>query len=152
MNTWIHPYLVHFPIALWLFGTLWWTVGWARGNPSWRETAWVPLVTGALMSLPTAMAGQRDAGLWGEASETMARHQSLGNLVPWVLIAAVILKAHTAWRPRAKALPEWVWAGVLWGASGLLITVAGLGGDAVYERISAVPAAPEFFLSFCCAP
>jgi len=135
-SPWIHPYLVHFPIALWLFGTAWWTVGWARRQTPWQNHAWVVLAAGALLSIPTAMAGQRDAVLWGEASETMTRHQSLGNAVPWVLMILLIAKLHTTYKTGAKGLPEWAWAVLLWGASGLLIAVAGLGGDAVYERIS----------------
>lgn len=132
----IHPILVHFPIALWLFGSLWLLVAAAAKKPAWANSAWVVLAAGAIMSLPAVVAGQNEIAALEPLDAVATRHRDLGNLLPWLMLGTLIIKAHTTWRKGAKPLPEWIWVLICMGIAGLVVWVAALGGEIVYTRFN----------------
>lgn len=129
----IHPFLVHLPIGGWLIGTLLLWIGVFRPKKEWLNAAWCCLLLGAIASIPAALTGQADiANYEGPIYIEVARHRMIGNLLPWVMIGVVLLKAHVTFRKNSKKPPEWLF-GIFAGIISILVIYAGLlGGKLVY--------------------
>lgn len=130
----LHPFLVHFPIAAWLLGTLvLWTAFFGR-RPRWREHAWLLLALGALASIPAAISGQAQMALHGQLELVeLKRHGALGNLLPWLLMSIIVMKAHTVFRKPPIRLPDWPWCLVVSVLAVVIVYAASLGGKLVYQ-------------------
>lgn len=132
----LHPMLVHFPIALWLAGSVWLCVA-ACGRERLAGSAWVLLAVAAACAIPAALTGQYElARLSGALSETAARHQSLGNLLPWLMGGMVLVKGHFFLRGRAGSggwePPIWLWCIFGVAISGIILYTSHLGGAMTY--------------------
>lgn len=121
----VHPMLVHFPIALWAAGLLFWVLGLRHREELWRAGRWL-LYLGALSAVAAVA-----SGLW--AADRIG-HDTPGHDLVHVhrnfMIAATALGAATAalaWMGRTRT-DGWTRAGLL---AGLVLTVAvcALGAD-----------------------
>ncbi len=129
----LHPFLVHFPIAAWLIGSLILLMALALKKQDWQALAWLLLGIGALTAIPTALTGQVEyARLARESHEVLSLHRTLGNVLPWLMCAIVLFKAHTHFSPRAFQLHPWLWCGVVCLVSTILLYAGLLGGRVVY--------------------
>lgn len=94
-----HPLVVHFPIALFLFGACLDFVGWRRGDPSLRSSGWLCLLFGSIstaLAVPTGIAFYLRGGF--EFSGAMQNHIVLA-ISATVLMAATVLF-------RRKTVPD----------------------------------------------
>ncbi|CAM2008586.1 DUF2231 domain-containing protein [Acanthopleuribacter pedis] len=140
-----HPFLVHFPIAMWLVGTATLLVGSVAKKESWLGTAWFMLTVAAVTVLPAVWSGQEDiqvlVGRFGEeiVTEGLQDHMDIGNLIPWAMIGMVGLRLHNQFKKQGFKIKNWIW--LIWGvAVSIAILYAGvLGGAYVYERAFAAP-------------
>ncbi|CAM2068028.1 DUF2231 domain-containing protein [Sulfidibacter corallicola] len=130
-----HPFLVHFPIAFWLLGSLVLVAGTLTGRQPWLSVAWFLLALGGVTVIPAVLSGQADyAALSGEINETLETHRDWGNALPWLMWVMIVLKAHNYFKKEGFKVKDWIWC--IWGvAVSIGILYAGvLGGAYVYER------------------
>ena len=129
--THLHPALGHFPIVLLIVSVILDLLGCRR--PALRQTAWIALLLGTLMAIPTAITGIiAHIPYEGTAvMEAIESHERLGLLTTAIFIAL------TGWRWRSRRAIQ---AGASWpylalGAAGLVVlTLAGMtGGNLVYN-------------------
>jgi len=130
----LHPFLVHFPIAAWVLGSLVLPAGLLLRKPGLIGSAWLMLALGAAFSIPAALSGQAQFFELGEAGgEALERHRSLGNLLPWLMIGLLLLRAHVRFARKAPAIPDWIWSLAVLAVAALLLFVGLLGGELVYR-------------------
>lgn len=140
-----HPFLVHFPIAGWFFGCVLLWLALIAKKPGWRDGGWWCLLLAALFAIGAAVTGQNEyqelvgvveAGQGAvepaAANVDLERHRDLGNLLPWLMCALVLLRGHTLFAKQSFALPDWLWAVVASAIAGLIFYVGHLGGRIVY--------------------
>jgi uncharacterized membrane protein len=129
--THLHPAIGHFPIVLLIVSVILELLG--RRQPALRQTAWLALLLGTLMAIPTAITGIiAHIPYEGTAAmEAIESHERLGLLTTAIFIGL------TAWRWRLRRKSE---AGASWpylalGVVGLVVlTLAGMtGGNLVYN-------------------
>lgn len=140
-----HPFLVHFPIALWLVGTATMTAGVLAKRAPWCSTAWFLWMTAAALVLPAVWSGQEDIQVlqarFGEAVVTpgLQNHMDVGNAIPWLMIGMVLLRVHNQYKKQGFKIKNEVW--LIFGvALSIALLYAGvLGGAYVYERAFAAP-------------
>lgn len=128
-----HPFLVHFPIAGWFLGCLLLWLALVLKRPPLREGAWWCLLVAGVAAIAAAVSGQ-DAlqELAGETHPDLLQHRDLGNLLPWLMGALLLLKGHTLLARKTFKVPEWVWLMATTGICVLTFYVAHLGGRVVY--------------------
>ena len=131
----IHPMVVHFPIAAWLLGTGVLLAALIARKPQWRGTAWFLLVVGAVMSVPAALTGRNDlADLAVATDPDLLKHRDLGNLLPWLMMGLVLLRAHAHFRKPPLDIPAWIWAGAATILAAILVVTGHLGAKLVYIK------------------
>jgi len=131
----LHPLLVHFPIALWLVGTVWLIVAGVCGREEWEKTAWILLAVAFVTAIPAVLTGQSEWQRLGEPAADMAvNHRNLGNLLPWLMGLLVLARLHT-WLRRKKGtkVPWWIWAVCCIFVSVLIASAGWTGGHLVYQ-------------------
>ncbi len=130
----LHPFLVHFPIAFWMLGTIVLCLAWLAKKPHWRNHAWFLLLVGAICALPAVLAGQRDySGLNETGNILLERHRDLGNLLPWLMLILILLKLHTTYRRKPSPWPDWFWVLLSVLICAVLMYTGWLGGTLVYS-------------------
>ncbi|MDX1530616.1 MAG: DUF2231 domain-containing protein, partial [Rhodothermales bacterium] len=102
-----HPAVVHFPIALLVFGAASAAAYAAVGRPFWRRVALLAFVPG------TALAGvaiETGEALYDEVEgtpiveELVGRHETLAEWTFWIgVLVTLALAAAEVWRRRARA-------------------------------------------------
>lgn len=134
MQLWhLHPFTVHFPIALLLMGC-----GLHLLNLRWRQnvlqhTVRVLLAAGLLgllAAIPTGLLAYKTAPHIPDAWEVQAEHKRLGF---WTLATGMGLVAASIWRTQSP--PSWVWhlETVLWlTVAALVLATAWHGGQLVF--------------------
>ncbi len=129
-----HPFLVHFPIAAWLLGTLTlWAALLAR-KPRWAEHAWLLLALGALASIPAAVSGQAQFALQDRPElAALHNHARVGNLLPWLMVGLLAVKIHTLYRKPPIRVPAWIWCLAVSLLAMLILYAASLGGKLVFQ-------------------
>lgn len=121
-----HPLVIHFPIALFVFGTLLEFVGWWRGDFRIRQAAFWNLAAGSLSTLvviPT-----------GAVAFILSDYTWKGSVVPHMAFAgsAALLMAGTVlWRRKGPHASPWYFA--LLALATITLGVAGyFGGELIY--------------------
>lgn len=131
----LHPFLVHFPIAFWLFGSLLLCLSMAERFAKWEDSAWLMLTAGAVMGIAAAIAGQEDYELMAHLNlQTLEDHRDWGNLLPWLMGACVLLHFHSRFAKKGAKLPKKLFPILALIISGLVVYVGFLGGATVYEH------------------
>ena len=123
-----HPLLVHFPIALFLFGALIEALGIRKRSESLRQLAFYNLAAGALTSLATVPTGLA-AALRGGHDLTPGT-QVFGHFVGGIL-ATVTMLAVAGWRRQAAPTTA-AYLTLLALACGLVAAAGHFGGMLVY--------------------
>lgn len=135
----IHSFLVHFPIACWLLGSLVVLVGAFARRDSWWHIGWFLLITGAVTAIAAVVSGQQAILGHGEVSDVLARHRDLGNQLPWPMGLLVLAYLHGHFVKRGFAVPRWGLCLGIVATCVLVIQVGHLGGRAVrVERVESI--------------
>ncbi len=104
-----HPLVVHFPIALVLFGAAAAAVYAALGRAFWRGVALLGFATGSLGAWAAVWSGEAiEEGVGGMpvVEALVERHEDLGEWTLWVSLAAfVALAGATGWAWRTGRTP-----------------------------------------------
>ena len=128
-----HPFLAHFPIALWVMGSLILCGATMLKRPSWRTFAWFLLAGAALAAIPTAVTGASDYADLAHLNLGVLRdHRDCGNLLPWFMGTVVLVRTHVHFTAGKWAPPLWVWCIICLAISGGVLYTAYLGGHLVY--------------------
>lgn len=99
-----HPALVHFPIALFLFGALLDWQGSKRKNSVWREAGWLALAAGTIMTVPAMATGWAAYLANGYAFEgEPMRHLIAGHVAFLLMVGTTLMR-----RQRTpESIPYW---------------------------------------------
>jgi uncharacterized membrane protein len=99
-----HPALVHFPIALFLFGALLDWQGAKRKNSVWREAGWLALAAGTIMTVPAMATGWAAYLANGYAFEgEPMRHLIAGHVAFLLMVGTTLMR-----RQRTpESIPYW---------------------------------------------
>lgn len=131
----LHPALVHFPVALWVFGSLILLLDWFLKREWLEKSAWLNLAVGFLSSIPAVVTGQNDLVKWVEkGGEVLEKHQDLGNSLPWLMGLVIVFKAHATFGKRKVNLPKGVWVIAALIIAGIILYEAHLGGYLVHTK------------------
>ncbi len=130
-----HPFFVHFPMALWPCGTLVLIAAFLAKRQEWQVIAWTMLSLGTLGVIPTVLSGQHDIQpLLDSNNLLLLRHRDLGNMLPWLMGALLLAKAHVSFSKKAPVIPVWIWCFFSLAISLLLLYSGYLGGQLVYRH------------------
>ena len=131
----IHPFIVHFPLALFLTGLLFDLLGLALADERLVKTGWHLLAASFLASLPAVASGLFAASgiiLTPAGRDTFEWHQQLA------LLAASAIAAVAFWRLRAgggiPAKPRTLYLLAAIATAGLLIATGLAGGELVFRH------------------
>ena len=131
----LHPMVVHFPIAAWLLGSGVLLAALIARKPQWRGAAWFLLTVGAITSIPAALTGRNDFAELAIATDPdLLRHRNLGNLLPWLMMGLVMLRAHAYFRKPPLDIPAWIWAVAAALLGAILAFTGHLGAKLVYIK------------------
>ena len=99
-----HPAIVHFPIALFLFGALLDWQGSKRKNSVWREAGWLALAAGTIMTIPAMATGWAAYLANGYGWEGDAfRHLVMGHIAFLLMVGTTLMR-----RQRTpESIPYW---------------------------------------------
>lgn len=141
----IHPFLVHFPIALFAFGVLADLALLARFRLPWLDRAGVlAYAVAAFVSVPTAVTGKISAdslseGIGRAASEAIGLHGDWAFATVVLFFVVLALRFEALWRDRSLAAPRpsplrIVACIVAVAALFCLVETASRGGELVYRH------------------
>lgn len=143
----LHPWLVHFPIALVSASALFHVAAIAtRGKACASHCAILAhglLWLGALAAIPTA--------IFGWQAFNSVNHDEVGHAAmllhrAWALATLailVVLAGWDAWRHKADEIPVWWFSGAVIGAWCMVAATAWHGGELVYRHGLGVMALPQ---------
>lgn len=140
----LHPVFVHFPIALLVAAWVLYILSFFRvADKPWSFSAFIALLAGTVMLIPTLVSGSIAEELVMEdspAHEVVSNHEIAGYVLTWL---AVMLTGWASWRQKSWKRPE---AGMFLGLLSLMIAIlfyaGSLGGDLVYQYGTGVTPAP----------
>jgi uncharacterized membrane protein len=136
----LHPMLVHFPIALTLAGTGILAWGTLRAHGGAVRSALVVLCLAGALSIPTYITGQvarsvlEDAGAFDRDSALVDHHEDLGLYSMAVLVSLGLL-AGLSFR-KGATIPErpWFLLALALAASVFIVVTAWQGGRLVFDQ------------------
>ena len=131
----LHPFIVHFPIALWTTGTLFLCFGWLFRRPNGITFAWWLLTLAAVSSIPAAVSGQTDWTAHSDAGiPALDLHRSIGMVIPWLMGLVVLVRWHLVLTKKPGPKASWIWCVLCIGIVALLLYTSHLGGLLVYRE------------------
>ena len=136
----LHPMLVHFPIALTLAGTglLAWGAWKDRGEAI--RAALLLFVLGGVLVLPTYLTGQvaravmEDAGSFERALPLLDHHEDLGLTSAAALTALAVLSGLALWKKREEKGRPWGLLLLALACTALIVLTAFQGGRLVFRE------------------
>ena len=132
----LHPFLVHFPVALWLTGTLILLVATIRGKRDWEKFAWLLFALATLGATAAAYTGREELALLDTASlELLGSHGDWGNALPWLMGGGVLVKTHLTLTKREVLGERWGWCAFSVVISIFVLYTSHLGGSLVYSEV-----------------
>lgn len=130
----LHPFAVHFPIALLLVTLVAEAVWLIKKQEFWRDMAFWLLLFGTAGSFLAAISGgwAEDAlQMSHELHEKVEQHETVGYIIAWLYASLLVWKIL---RRKAMLTPEnRTFLGALLVATALLLYSGFLGGKLVYE-------------------
>jgi uncharacterized membrane protein len=137
----LHPMLVHFPIALTLAGTGLLAWGLVKNRPEMTRAALVVFLLDGALALPTYLTGQvaravmEDAGSFARALPLLDRHENLGLTSAAALTALALLSGIALWKRReTEARRPWGLLAFALACCALVALTAFQGGRLVFKE------------------
>jgi uncharacterized membrane protein len=130
----IHPFLVHFPIALLTFAMIVEVLALVRGREEWSRVGWWSQVGGTVGIVLAVVSGLRAEGsvvISATAQDAFASHESLAFISTAAFAALLLWRIGT--RTRIPAPYRGVYLTCLVGAVVLLWIVGLYGGELVFR-------------------
>jgi uncharacterized membrane protein len=133
----LHPALVHFPIALSLVALLFELLARHPRARNLENAAGVLIVLAALGSVAAVLSGNAahdDAVVPPAAATLIARHEQVGELAMWLLLALAAVRVLLGWRGWLKGVVPWAYLLLAAAAAGLVGYNGYLGGKMVFDH------------------
>jgi uncharacterized membrane protein len=136
----LHPMLVHYPIALLIFGFIAVFVAMAFGKGNYLpKTGYFLLLAGTLMALVVLFSGIFfTTDLTGPGAEIQDKHETFAWITLFLSSATSILWSFLKYKDQEDTSMKWV-VFVLYGLSAISVSVTGLlGGTLVYNYMMTI--------------
>ncbi len=133
----VHPYIVHFPIALLVAGLLFDLLGMARGHQGLRQAGWWTLglgMLGLVAAVTSGLLAERTVAHTDSAHAIIEQHERMGYIALGIF---AVIYAWRSWRRDASAargVERAAYAIVALGGTAVLLYGSSLGGRLVYEH------------------
>jgi uncharacterized membrane protein len=119
----LHPAIVHFPIALSLVALLLELLARHPRGRVLETSAGLLMVLAALGSVAAVLSGQAardDAVAPAGVGPLIERHEEIGELAMWLLLAVAAVRLVLAWRGWFKGIVPWVYLALAAAAAGVV--------------------------------
>jgi uncharacterized membrane protein len=132
----LHPFIVHFPIALIIVSSLFDTFGAFKNHLQSTKTAFYLQLMGALGGIlaaftgnlaETAIRSQEQLSL--NVSESLGTHISWGNASVWIILIVVLGRTFAILEKKEWASSSWIFASLSLMLSGLVLITGLYGGQ-----------------------
>jgi uncharacterized membrane protein len=133
----LHPAIIHFPIALSLVALLFELLARHPRARNLEPAAGLLIVLGALGGVAAVLSGQlaRDAAVVPPVVvPLLARHEDVGELAMWLLLAVAAGRLVLAWRGWFKGIVPWLYLLAATVAAGAVSYNGYLGGKMVFDH------------------
>ena len=133
----LHPAFVHFPIVLVAVSLLFDALARHPRARALEAAGGVLMGLAALGGIAATLTGQlaeEEAVVPRAARALLERHEELGELLLWVLIAVALVRLALAWRGAFKGLLAWAYLAIAVAAFALVSYQGALGGELVYRH------------------
>ncbi len=132
----LHPFFVHFPIAILLVAVLFDAYGAYKAHTQSTHSAFVLQLLAGIAAIFAAVSGNqaetilvKSAELNAGVGEALDAHISMGNLMIWVIITFVGFRMFAVLEKKTWAQAGWVFPALGLVVAGLVIFTGLLGGD-----------------------
>ena len=132
----LHPFFVHFPIALLLAAVCFDIHGVARDFRTSMMTAYVLQVVAALFAILAALSGnlaestiEQDEALSAGISAALNNHISFGNTIVWIIVIVTLGRTFALLEKKVWARSGWIFPVLSLGLAILVLITGFLGGD-----------------------
>jgi uncharacterized membrane protein len=133
----LHPAIIHFPIALGLVALLFELLARHPRARNLEAAAGLLIALAALGSVAAVLSGQvaRDEAVVPAAVvPLLARHEDVGELAMWLLLAVAAGRLVLAWRGWFKGIVPWVYLLAATAVVGAVAYNGYLGGKMVFDH------------------
>lgn len=115
----LHPFFVHFPIALVMVAFAFDAYAAIRQQNDFHKTAFILQIMSALAALPAAFSGnlaetvvRTNEALSGAILDSLDRHTTMGNLLVWSILVFVGIRVFAVLEKKNWALTGWIFPGL----------------------------------------
>ena len=132
----LHPFIVHFPLALLILSALSDTVGILGRREQALKMGYVLLLLGTLGAIGGALSGQSAAEAAAAipgVGQDLDEHEDLGTAVVWVAIALTLTRTHLVHRKQFTGTTRVIYLLFALGVAGLVSASGYTGGHLVYK-------------------
>ena len=133
----LHPAIIHFPIALSLVAILFEFLARHPRARALETSAGLLMVLAALGSVAAVLSGQAardEAVVPPPVAPLIERHEELGELAMWLLLAVAAVRLVLAWRGWFKGIVPWAYLALAAVAAGVVGYNGYLGGKMVFDH------------------
>ena len=137
----LHPFFVHFPIALIVVAFLFDVYAAIISDSQYHKSAFILQLGSALAALPAAFSGnlaetavRANGVLSGVVAESLDRHTSMANILVWLIIIFALSRVYAVLERKHWALAGWVYPGIGLFMAGFTI-LTGLAGGTLSSDI-----------------
>ena len=132
----LHPFFVHFPIAIILVAALFDVYGAFKKQIQHTTAAFTLLILAAISALFAAISGNQAESviasqqvLSSSIGDTFATHTSIGNLAVWMIILVAVGRTFAVLEKKSWSTKGWIFPAISVGLSLLLLATGLLGGQ-----------------------
>ena len=132
----LHPFIVHFPLALLIVSALSDAVGILIHREQALKAGYILLLLGSIGAIGGALTGEtaaETAAAIPGIGQDLDEHEDLGTAVVWVAIALTLSRTHLVYRKRFSGATRVIYLLFAFGVAGLVAASGYTGGHLVYK-------------------